>query len=74
MALQVTEVEKTFKFTPKNGKPVVLEGHNPNFSPEEVLSFHAHAYPELTTATIAGPKMTDNGAEYEFKTTVGTKG
>ena len=31
-------------------------------------------YPELTTATVHGPLIKEDMVEYEFKTTIGTKG
>ena len=73
MALDIKGVIRTFKCK-VNGKEQVLEDPNPSFSPDEVMLFYANTYPELTTATVNGPVMTDNGASYEFKTTVGTKG
>ena len=40
----------------------------------EVLQFYGNQYPELTTATMEGPKVEGNTAVYSVKTTVGTKG
>lgn len=69
MALEVKNLNRKFKFGDQN-----LADPNPEFSLEEVIAFYSVKYPELTTATIAGPNITENFAEYEFKTTVGTKG
>lgn len=75
MALIIKDVTRSFSIPAANGKPLVkLTDPNPAFTVEEVVSHYANVYPELTTATIDGPKMTENGAEYEFKKTVGTKG
>lgn len=75
MALTITDIERRFTIAAGNGKPAIkLEDPNPAFTPEEVMNHWANIHPELTTATIEGPKMTANGAEYEFKNTVGTKG
>jgi PRTRC genetic system protein C len=43
-------------------------------SPEEVMKFYASEYPELTNATLNGPKVVGDRAEYVAKATVGTKG
>lgn len=73
MALNIKGVTRTFKCK-VSGKEQTLEDPNPAFSPDEVMLFYANTYPELTTANVSGPVMNDNGATYEFKTTVGTKG
>ncbi|HET6255827.1 MAG TPA: PRTRC system protein C [Puia sp.] len=73
MALQVTGLTRIFHFK-KDGKTVELSDFNPNLSPEEVMQFYAGQHEELTTSTIAGPKIEGDKAVYEFKTTVGTKG
>ena len=39
-----------------------------------VMSYYSNMYPELTTATVHGPVIREDMAEYEFKTTIGTKG
>lgn len=75
MTLVINDVNRHFSIPAANGKPYVkLEDPNPSFTPEEVMNHYANIHPELTTATVSGPKMTHNGAEYEFKSTVGTKG
>lgn len=73
MALEVTNLKRTFKFK-KDGKLVELPDPNPEFSTSEVIQFHSTQHPELTTCTIDGPKIENDRAVYEFKTTVGTKG
>lgn len=73
MALTVTTLEREFKFK-KDGTQVTLPDPNPDMSVEEVLQFYAPQYPELTTATLDGPKTEGKKAVYSVKTTVGTKG
>lgn len=58
----------------RNNKEIELADPNENFSPDEVMAFYSNNYPELATSTIEGPKYSDDGLEYRFKTTVGTKG
>ena len=73
MALEVTNLKRTFKFK-KDGKQVELADPNPEFSASEVMNYYSTMHPELTTSTIDGPKVENDIAVYEFKTTVGTKG
>ncbi|GEM67588.1 hypothetical protein SMI01S_11940 [Sphingobacterium mizutaii NBRC 14946 = DSM 11724] len=74
MALQITGVKREFKLK-RNGKDITIVDPNQNFSLEEVMSFLSNQYPELTTSTMIGPNLKDDGtAVYEFKTTIGTKG
>lgn len=73
MALEVTNLKREFKFS-KSGTPVTLPDPNPEFSVEEVMQFYSNQYPELTTATMEGPKVEGKTAVYSAKTTVGTKG
>lgn len=73
MALQTTTLEREFRFK-KDGTEISLPDPNPEFSVNEVMQFYSGQYPELTTATLEGPKMQGNAAVYSVKTTVGTKG
>ena len=68
MALQVTGLQREFRI--KND--VILP--DPGRSPEEVMRFYSGQYPELTTASVHGPKIEKDKQVYEFKTTFGTKG
>ena len=43
-------------------------------TPDAVMHFYSHSYPELTTATVQGPEIRDDRSVYTFKTTLGTKG
>lgn len=71
MALLKTELKRVFKIE-KSG--VELPDPNPNMSEDEVMKFYSAQYPELTTATVDGPKVNNDKAYYSFKTTIGTKG
>ena len=73
MALEVTNLKREFKFK-KNGTSVTLPDPNPEFSVEEVMQFYSGQYPELTTASLDGPKVDGDKAVYSVQTTVGTKG
>lgn len=69
MALQTKGLDRVFKH-----KGLELTDPNINMSPEEVMSFYANTYPELTTSNVFGPVIEGDRYVYEFKTTVGTKG
>ena len=73
MALQIKGMSRTFKFK-KGTEYVTLQDPNPNLSPDMVMSYYSNFYPELMTATVHGPVIRDDRTEYEFKTTIGTKG
>lgn len=73
MPVQVTNLTREFKFK-KDGTNVTLPDPNPEFSVQDVLNFYGGQYPELTTATLEGPKVEGRTAVYTVKTTVGTKG
>lgn len=73
MALEIKGMKRTFKMK-KNSKEIVLDDPNVNMSPAEVMDFYSMNYPELTTATVHGPLIKEDMVEYEFKTTIGTKG
>lgn len=69
MALNVKAFPRVFKH-----KDITLTDPNPNMSPDEVMAFYSNQYPELTTSNVFGPKIDNDEAVYEFKSTVGTKG
>ena len=69
MALNITGMKRVFKFGNRE-----LDDPGNQMSPEEVMQFYSGTYPELTTSNVHGPKVDNNKAVYEFKTTVGTKG
>lgn len=53
---------------------VILADPNPAFSAQEVMDFYSGTYPELTTAKIQGPEISDDALQFRFQTTLGTKG
>lgn len=73
MALTIKGLERVFTFQ-KNNKEVMLDDPNPAMTPDQVMSFYAVQYPELTTATVHGPEVKKDKAIYSLKTTIGTKG
>lgn len=69
MAIEVTGLVRTFKH-----KENILADPSPEMTAEEVLQFYSINHPELTTSNVYG-KINEHGVmEYEFKTTIGTKG
>lgn len=74
MALQVTNLKRAFTLKKDGKKDIELTDPNADMSPEEVMKFFSGTYPELTNATITGPKVEGGKAFYNFKTVVGTKG
>ena len=64
MPLEVKGMTRSFKFK-KGTEYVTLADPGTDFTPDMVMSYYSNMYPELTTATVQ---------EYEFKTTIGTKG
>lgn len=73
MALVATKLEREFTFK-KGNTTVRLPDPNPEMTTEEVLSFYAPQYPELTTAQLEGPNIEGTKSVYSVKTTVGTHG
>ena len=47
---------------------------NPRFSIEEVRSFYATQFPELTNAAITGPETVGDRLRYSFERAIGSKG
>lgn len=72
--LDVTSLEREFRFEKDNGTKVKLPDPNKDFSVQEVLQFYSGQYPELTTANFESPVVEGKKAVYDISTTVGTKG
>jgi len=51
-----------------------LPDPNPEMSLEQVREIYSPAYPELTTAAIEGPEVTNEILVYRFVRAVGAKG
>jgi PRTRC genetic system protein C len=47
---------------------------DPKLSIEEVRSFYANQFPELTTAAITGPETVGDRLRYRFERAIGAKG
>lgn len=73
MALDIKGIKRVFKLK-KGNSTLVLEDPDSRMSLTEVTDFYSMNYPELTTATLHGPKFEEDRAVYHFKTTIGTKG
>lgn len=58
----------------EHGQKLRLSDPNPDFSPEAVCNHYSGLYPVLTTAKIKGPEISHDYREYEFVSTIGTKG
>jgi len=53
---------------------IKLPDPNPGMSLEQVREVYTPAYPELTTAAIEGPEVTNEILVYRFVRAVGAKG
>jgi PRTRC genetic system protein C len=74
MALNIQSVERVFKLGKRDEK-IFLDDPNSDMTPEEVMSFYALQYPQLTTASVSGPEINKEGkAVYKFETNFGVKG
>jgi PRTRC genetic system protein C len=58
----------------ENGQRIELADPNRDFSPEAVCNHYSNLYAILTTAKIKGPEIKNDHLEYEFVSTIGTKG
>jgi len=67
MAIQ--KLERIFKYKDKELKDI-----NIILPPNEILEAYTSQFPELLNSKVSGPKIENNKAYYEFKTTIGTKG
>ncbi|HOG39996.1 MAG: hypothetical protein ILNGONEN_02475 [Syntrophorhabdaceae bacterium] len=60
---------RTFRYN-----TIILDDPDPDMTPEQVKEFYANIYPELTQANIEGPELAENGLNYKFNRSYGTKG
>ena len=67
MKIQVLEREFVYHGTS-------LVDPDPKLSIEEVRSFYANQFPELTTAAISGPETVGDRLRYRFERAIGAKG
>lgn len=73
MPLDIKGLKRVFKLK-KGNTPLTLDDPDSKMTLTEVMDFYSMTYPELTTATVHGPKFEEDRVVYEFKTTIGTKG
>lgn len=71
--LQTTQLQRVFLLK-QDGQEIRLTDPSDKLSPEAVLNFYSGNYPILTTAKITGPEIKDDEIQYQFETTIGTKG
>ena len=67
--MQTSVVTREFSF---NG--VKLPDPDPKLSPEQVRSVLATMYPDIATASIAGPEAVGDKLRYNFVRAIGAKG
>jgi PRTRC genetic system protein C len=67
--MKINHVEREFVY-----HGTTLADPNPNFSIEEVRSFYATQFPELTNAAITGPETVGERLRYSFERAIGSKG
>ena len=73
MALDIKGLKRVFILKKGNGT-LTLEDPDSRMSLSEVTDFYSINYPDLLAATLHGPELEEDRAEYRFKTTIGTKG
>ncbi len=66
---EVNKLERVFKFNNK-----ILKDLDETLSTDDVLDFYSNQYPELTNSKVSGPILKNDVLEYEFTTSIGTKG
>lgn len=71
--LVANHVERTFLFQ-NDRKNLRLSDPDEKLSPEAVLDHYSRQYPLLVTAQVEGPELRDDMMEYQFVSTIGTKG
>ncbi|WP_454801439.1 PRTRC system protein C [Mucilaginibacter phyllosphaerae] len=71
--LNVKKLPRVFIHT-ENGEKLRLEDPNDSLSPEGVCNHFSNLYAILTTAKIVGPEIRNDVQEFEFVSTIGTKG
>ena len=67
--MKINLVEREFVY-----HGTTLADPNPKFSIEEIRSFYATQFPELTNAAITGPETVGDRLRYSFERAIGSKG
>jgi PRTRC genetic system protein C len=71
--LVANHVERAFLFH-NDRRKLQLSDPDEKLSPEAVLDYYSQKYPLLVTAKVEGPELKDDMLEYQFVSTIGTKG
>jgi PRTRC genetic system protein C len=71
--LVVNEIPRIFLFE-TDGNQTRLSDPDNKLSPEAVMNFYSHTYPVLLSAKIEGPEFNNDELQYQFISTIGTKG
>jgi len=67
--MRINLVEREFVY-----HGTTLADPNPKLSIEDVRSFYATQFPELTNAAITGPETVSDRLRYTFERAIGSKG
>ena len=71
--LVANHIERSFLFHDDRRK-LRLSDPDQKLSPEAVLDYYSQQYPLLVTARVEGPDLREDLLEYQFVSTIGTKG
>jgi len=62
-------------FVMKDGeRKIKLADPDTTLSPQDIMNFYSNSYPILTTAKVEGPEILEDAVQYQFVSTLGTKG
>lgn len=67
--MAITKLIREFKYEEE-----ILPDPDPNMTPDEVISFYAGKYPELTTAHVEDQETKGDKIIYTIGAAIGTKG
>ena len=67
--MEIHPLSRVFEF---NG--VRLPDPDPKLTVEEIRSLYSHEYPDIATASIAGPEAVGDKLRYQFTRAIGSKG
>lgn len=67
--MQIERMSRQFSYT-----GLQLPDPDDRMTPEQVRDFYASSYPEITTASIEGPDISDGTLCFKFVRALGTKG
>ena len=71
MAMEIKGIPRKFEI---EGQSIVLDDPNPSASVDTVKRLYSDLYPELVSATVVGPNITQDSVVYKFSPKAGTKG